>query len=75
MRLVEPFVEAGPSFRLPPGGPFSNHGVTAGAGLEGHLRGLKIAPTLRYTHGAADPTPGESGTIQDQVELLAEFYF
>jgi hypothetical protein len=72
---VKPFVEAGPSFRLPPGGQFSNHGVTMGAGIELQARLLKIAPEVRFIHWAADTPPGGSGTIPNQAELLVAFYF
>jgi hypothetical protein len=73
--FLKPFAEAGPSFRLPPGGQFSNHGVTMGAGVEVQASLLKIAPEIRFTHWAPDPPPGNSGTIPNQAELLIAFYF
>jgi hypothetical protein len=72
--FLRPFIEAGPAFRLPAGGQLSNHGVTAGAGVEAHLRVLKIAPEVRYTHWAKDNPPGVSGTIPNQAELLVGLY-
>ena len=49
---VRPFLELGPSFRLPQGlTGVSHYGITAGAGVEFTLRRLKIAPAFRYTHG------------------------
>jgi hypothetical protein len=44
---MNPFIEAGPSFR-----PAENReliGVTAGVGVETHLRGLNVSPAVRYT--------------------------
>ena len=72
-RSVKPFIEVGPSFRLPPGGVLSNHGLTAGAGVEAPIGRLKVAPTVRYTHWASDNPPGTSGTIPNQVECLVAF--
>jgi hypothetical protein len=49
---VQPFVEAGPSFRLPQdlGGNLSTVGVTAGTGLRFKWRGVNFEPGLRFSH-------------------------
>jgi hypothetical protein len=67
---TRPFVEGGPSFRLP-AADLSNYGLTAGAGIEARLHLLKIAPSVRYTHWASDT----SGSIPNQAEILAGFSF
>jgi hypothetical protein len=88
---VEPFVEVGPSFRTSGnlnGASPSNHGFTLGVGVEGHLRKLRIAPTVRYTRWAADevrcfavPRSGcsldiqQPLTIRNQAEFLVGFSF
>ena len=69
--FIRPFVEGGPTFRLPANN-LSNYGFTAGAGIETHLRTLKIAPSLRYTHWAPD---NPSGTIPNQALILVGFAF
>jgi hypothetical protein len=69
---VKPFGEVGPSFRLPQGMDYlSTRGTTIGAGVEMHLRALKIAPVLRYTHWNSDRTR----TTTNQVEVLAALFF
>jgi hypothetical protein len=53
----QPFVEGGPSFRLAGnlnGYNPSHYGVTAGGGLETTVRGLLLAPALRYTRWIED---------------------
>jgi hypothetical protein len=70
---LRPFVEGGPSFRLPWGGDLSNHGATAGGGIETKLHALKIAPMVRYTRWANPRFPDASR--QNQVEVLAGFAF
>ncbi|HEV3202360.1 MAG TPA: hypothetical protein VGZ73_30900, partial [Bryobacteraceae bacterium] len=79
---VQPFLEAGPSFRAvsdPHGSSPSNHGITMGAGATMHVGAIKIAPVLRYTRWAQDQfKPGQTGgfnspprpTIANQLELL-----
>jgi hypothetical protein len=91
LHVVKPFVEAGPSFRTSGnlnGASPSNHGFTIGAGVEGRLRKLRIAPTLRYTRWATDdlqcfvvPRSGCSSdvqqplTLRNQAEFLVGFSF
>lgn len=78
-----PFVEAGPSFRLAnaveadTGSGVSPYGVTAGAGIETHLRRLKIAPAVRYTHWGANSPETETAlqSYRSQLELLGGFSF
>ncbi len=69
---LRPFVEAGPAFRTTGNLNFypSHYGVTAGAGLETHWHGLRIAPVLRYTRWARDQYGG-GGSQLNQLELLA----
>jgi hypothetical protein len=76
-RNVRPFLEAGPAFRLPQqvgGGYLGTYGVAAGAGVEAHWRGLKIAPSLRFTHWGADKPSGTTDETRNQFELLTGFY-
>ncbi|MDX2178474.1 MAG: hypothetical protein SFV18_02700 [Bryobacteraceae bacterium] len=51
-RSIQPFVEAGPSFRLPQelGAWLSNYAVTGGAGVRIRWRGLNFEPGLRFSH-------------------------
>lgn len=76
-RWVKPFVEAGPSFRLPvklDGAHLSTYAVTAGAGVEAHWRRLKISPSIRFTHwGSETGNPGVPGVSRNQVEFLTGF--
>lgn len=71
---VNPFAEAGPSFRLPQGN-LSTHGITAGAGVEIGLGALKIAPAFRFTHWGADTGLGSSGVARNEASVLAGFSF
>ena len=48
---IAPFVELGPSFRLPTSG-LSTHGITVGIGAQVHVKVLKIQPAVRYTRWA-----------------------
>ena len=82
--ILKPFVEGGPTFRtagnlngtLP-----SNHGFTAGVGVEAHAWKLKIAPQVRYLRWARDPYArvplfGTSPfTVRDQAEFLVSVSF
>ena len=82
--LVKPFVGLGPSFRTAGnvnGSNPSNHGFTAGGGVEIHLGRVKIAPQVRYTRWAKDsvPTavslPMQAFTNPNQGEFLVGFFF
>jgi hypothetical protein len=78
LRPMKPFIELGLSFRTPQevnGAWLSNHGVTAGAGVEARWRQLRIAPAIRYTHWAPDSTQGRSLVLRNQAELLVAFTF
>jgi hypothetical protein len=59
-----PFIEVGPSFRtagnLNSSDP-SHHGLSAGTGFEGYWRGMRIAPTVRYTQPRRRPHGARSG--------------
>lgn len=71
---LRPFLEGGPSFRsagnLNQTNP-SNHGVSAGVGIEGRWRALSLAPSIRYTRWAKDRYPWsyDVQTRSDQVEF------
>jgi hypothetical protein len=71
---VNPFVEAGPSFRLPQW-DLSTHGATGGAGVEMHLRALNVAPVLRFTHWGQDTGFGSSGIARNEASVLVGFSF
>ncbi len=52
-----PFIAAGPSFRLAGnlnGFNPSHFGITAGGGIERQFRGIRLAPTVRYTRWQKD---------------------
>ena len=52
---INPFLEAGPSFRRPDYDGLSKFGATAGGGVEFRWRAARIAPALRFTRwGAGD---------------------
>jgi hypothetical protein len=74
---VNPFVEAGPSFRTAGnlnGTDPSHHGIATGLGIETHWRSLKIAPSVRYTRWASeDRETNPRSTAPNQVELLVGF--
>lgn len=71
--LIQPFLEAGPSFRLTGNlntNP-SHYGFTGGVGVEFHWR-LNVAPVVRYTRWAQDA--GFSlRSKTDQIEFLVGF--
>jgi hypothetical protein len=74
---LNPFWEAGPSFRtagnLNSSEP-SHHGLTAGAGIEMDWGSWRVAPTARYTRWARDNILGRGArTGPNQVELLVAF--
>jgi hypothetical protein len=68
-RAAQPFVEGGPSFRIP--GTVSHFGVTAGAGLALRSHHLQFAPTLRYTRWIDD----RSGTQPNAIQMLLRVSF
>lgn len=77
---LTPLLEIGPSFRASGnvnGTAPSNHGITAGAGVQAHVWKLKIAPQLRYTRWVADGAHyvDAPSTKQDQIELLVSLSF
>jgi hypothetical protein len=66
---LNPFVEAGPSFRLPEES-LSTYGIAAGAGVEMHWHALHIAPALRFTHWAAGNSFQSAGFTQNEAAIL-----
>ncbi len=70
---LEPFVEAGPSFRLLTENS-SLFGISAGAGVETRVKSVRIAPTLRFTHWGpqGNHTPWAE-MIVNQVEFVTGF--
>ena len=75
-KSFKPFLELGPSFRLPQGlSGTSYYGVAAGAGVEARVGPLKIAPVFRYTQWAPDNPPGLINASRHQVEFLTGFSF
>lgn len=69
---LRPFLEAGPSFRLPQNmNGLSTAGLATGAGVEGRLSRLKLAPTLRFVHWAADSTR----VTRNQIDVLFSISF
>ena len=78
--VVKPFIDAGPAFRYSYARSFtnpSNHGFTAGLGVEAHLWKLKIAPQFRYLRWARDQNVPRFAltTVPDQVEFLTAITF
>jgi len=71
-RHANPFVEAGPSFRLPQW-DLSTYGVSAGAGVEMRLGALKFSPAVRWTHWGAGGVA--SGVARNEASVLASFSF
>lgn len=70
-RRIQPFLEAGPSFRAI-GNRNSNpsgHGVATGVGVQLRTGWLNIAPQLRFTRWAAGPVQ-PSRTGPNQAEIL-----
>jgi hypothetical protein len=80
--IVEPFVEAGPCFRASGnlnGASPSNHGFTAGVGVEAHIWKLKLAPQVRYLRWARDQASAvgyvSPFTVPDQAEFLVSISY
>ena len=75
MHGMKAFVEAGASFRV--GATqltgSSGDGVTAGVGIETHVRRLAIAPSVRYTHWGRNSPVGPLWPFQNQVAVLTGF--
>jgi hypothetical protein len=68
-----PIIEGGPAFRVG-SGDLSHYGVAAGLGLELRVRSVRIVPTLRYSHWAADNSFGSTDSIRNRLDLLVAFY-
>jgi hypothetical protein len=68
-RGARPFIEAGPSIRIP--GTVGHFGALAGAGVGLPAWRLRIAPTMRYTRWFDD----RSGTNRNEVQLLLAVSF
>ncbi len=68
---LRPFVALGPSFRpAGTGSGLSHYGATAGAGLEVHLRSVRLTPSLRYTRWSTANQSAFGVAIPNQVEFL-----
>jgi hypothetical protein len=75
-RRFQPFLEAGPSFRLASGlTRAAFYGVTGGVGVETHLSRLAIAPAVRFTHWGANTFDITNGAFRNEAEVLAGFTF
>jgi hypothetical protein len=68
---TNPFVEAGPSFRLPQWS-LATHGATGGAGVELYLRALRISPAVRFTHWGREAN-GYASSARNEASLLVGF--
>ena len=77
---LRPVFEVGPSFRVASNlndtSP-SNHGITAGAGVEERVRMLRIAPVFRYSRWARDRTTAlwPPRSSPNQVEAVVGLSF
>ena len=69
---VNPFAEAGPSFRLPVRS-LSADGVTASLGVETHWRVLYIAPAFRFTRWKAGDSQASREFGQSEAAVLVGF--
>jgi hypothetical protein len=65
---VAPFVEAGPSFRLPQE-MLPAYGASAGAGVQVHFHALRIAPALRFTRWQE----AAGAVAANEASVLVEF--
>jgi hypothetical protein len=75
-KSFKPFVELGPSFRLPQGLYGASHyGIAAGAGVEARVVHLKIAPAFRFTEWAPDNPLAVRSASRHQVEFMTGFSF
>jgi hypothetical protein len=76
IRGVEPFIAAGPSFRLPQSlTEASPYGVVAGTGMMFRRSRLGVAPSIRFTHWAPNTQAVTSGAARNQTEILVGFSF
>ncbi len=79
--IVNPYVEAGPSFRRVGGvldSNWSGKGFVFGAGVEVKILKLRIAPELRYTRWGSDPnTAARIAPLSNQndAQFLVGFSF
>ena len=72
----QPFLEAGPSFRLASGlTRAASYGVTGGVGVETHVSRLAIAPAVRFTHWGPNTFEILNGAFRNEAELVAGFTF
>jgi hypothetical protein len=72
----KPFLELGPSFRLPQGlNGTSHYGVAAGTGVEARAGHLKIAPVFRFTEWGPENQQGLIQVSRRQVEFTTGFSF
>jgi hypothetical protein len=72
----QPFLEAGPSFRLASAlTRAATYGATGGIGVETHLSRLAIAPAVRFTHWGPSSFEIQGGAFRNEAELLAGFTF
>ena len=71
---VNPFVEAGPSFRLPVAN-LSADGMTAGTGAEMHWHEVHIAPEIRFTRWAAGTPPASVEFARNEAAVLVGLSF
>lgn len=76
-----PFLEAGPTFRLPQdyNGNLSSFGVTTGTGVDFRWKALHVEPGLRFSHfGPARTRSGwiePNYTYRNQLDALCVFRF
>ena len=64
-----PFVEGGPSFRLPQWS-LATYGVTGGAGIEFGTGPVRVSPTVRYTHWSPESGVGASAVRRNEVAAV-----
>ena len=69
-KTFRPFIEAGPSFRIPPS--FSHYGATTGLGVSARFHGVTVSPAIRYSRWRATPL---SGLKQDEADVFVGFTF
>jgi len=80
-RKAQPFIEAGPSFRLiqhPRNRFLSDHGAAAGAGVNFRVLHMRFEPEIRYTYWAAAPPIAVFASLashHNQAEFLVGLLF